>query len=196
MITNSSKKHDKPIHILYPGDYYAVNRSCILGTVTGATVVVCIYDTDRGIGGMGHFVIPGMIGTEGIFVDEIAKHGIQNMELLMAEIVKLGGDRKYLKAKIFGASYNSKNCKTDKNIVDSNVKFLHEYFNIEKINIENEDMGGSYRRKIYFLPLEGSVFRLFLKRNDDASEFKKMEKEYIDRVFRNKEKYGKLFLFE
>ena len=51
---------------------------------------------------MGHFIIPGMIGTEGIISSEIAEHGVVNLEYIMGEIVKLGGDRKDLRAKLFG----------------------------------------------------------------------------------------------
>ncbi len=196
MIKSKTNKFGETLYILYPGDYFACNTECVLGTVIGASVVVCLYDNARQIGGMGHFIVPGTIGTEGIIVDEIAMQGIQSMELLMGEIVKLGGDRRFLKAKLFGAAYIQESIENMGGISRSNINFLHEYFELEKITVVSEDLGGNHRRKIFFYPLEGTAYRRPQRRNEDSSEFRKMENEYIDKVFRNKEKYGSVILFE
>ncbi len=182
--------------ILYPGDYLATKEECILGTVTGATVSVCLYDSLRRIGGMGHFIVPGMIGTEGIVADQIAAHGVLSMEYLMGEIVKLGGDRKYLKAKLFGAGSTSMRVPQKESVIQSNIKFLKEYFALEKIDVQCEELGGQDRRKIYFFPTTGQAYRRFQRRNEDSSEFLKLEQEYIDTTFRDKVRYGKVYLFE
>ncbi|MFH0976785.1 MAG: hypothetical protein V1874_13455 [Spirochaetota bacterium] len=196
MIKSHSRKLGRKLYIVYPGEYIAVKEDCVMASITGATVAVCLYDLERTIGGMGHFIVPGTIGTRGLIADDIARHGIQSMELLMGEIVKKGGDRKYLKAKLFGAGYIEKSISGMGGVQDSNIKFLHEYFALEKIDIVKEDLGGDYRRKIYFYPLKGKVLRRFQKRNEDSSEFKVLEKEYIDCVFRDRERTGKLILFE
>ena len=76
MIKCDSSKFGKPLYLLYPGDYLATKEDCVLGTITGSCVVICVYDPIKGIGGMGHFIIPGAIGTEGIIADEIAQKGV------------------------------------------------------------------------------------------------------------------------
>ena len=195
MIVSRDNRLGKPLHILMPGDYHAVNTDCIMVTVTGACVCVGLFDDGRRIGGMGNFIVPGMIGTEGIHADQIAAHGITQMEYLIGEIVKLKGDRKYLKAKLFGASANGFNGGKMEEIVESNIRFLREYFSCEKITVAREDLGGRLRRKILFEPLTGSAFRRYQMRNEDSSEFLKLEREYIDTVFRNKPKFGKVMLF-
>jgi chemotaxis protein CheD len=195
MIKNNTSKFGKPLYILYPGDYFATLDDCVLGTVVGSCVAVCLYDTERGIGGMGHFIVPGAIGTEGIIVDEIARSGITSMEFLLGEIVKLGGDRRYLRAKIFGAGYLGGKGKM-KNIADGNIRFIYEYFTLEKIIVDRSDLGEDFRRRIYFSPKDGVVYRQILKNNEDSSEFVKLEKEYIDTVFRNKKRTGRVVLFE
>ncbi|MCU0822122.1 MAG: hypothetical protein MUC95_06580 [Spirochaetes bacterium] len=124
---------------------------------------------------MRHFIVPGTIGTEGIFSDQIAAHGIQNMELLIGEIVKLGGERKFSKAGLFGAGYIKESIADMGGITEGNIRFLHEYFNLEKINAENEDLGGNFRRKISFHPIKGIPYRKFQRRNEDSSKFRKME---------------------
>lgn len=193
MIQTRSQKFGVPMYVLYPGDYFATRDNCVISTVTGACLVVCLFDPARGIGGMGHFIIPGMIGTEGIIASEIAEHGVVNLEYIMGEIVKLGGDRKDLRAKLFGAGYSGG---VSSPIIRSNIAFLHSYFEMEHIPVENEDLGGNIRREILFRPITGDVFRRILKNNEGQSEFAKLEKEYIDQVFKGKEIKTHFVLFE
>lgn len=195
MIKIENKKLGCSQYILYPGDYYATNEECIIGSVAGACLLVAMYDYTRRIGGMGHFIVPGTIGTEGILKDDIANHGIANLEYILGEIVKLGGDRKFLKAKIFGAGYSGDSNEM-REVVKSNMKFIREYFKMENIAVEKEDIGGDFRRKILFFPMKGIVYRKVLQNNEDASEYIKLEKEYIDNAFRNKEKFGKVIMFD
>jgi chemotaxis protein CheD len=164
-----------------------------LNTITGSCVVVCLHDKTLGIGGMGHFIIPGMIGTEGIISSEIAEHGIVNLEYLMAEIVKSGGDRKRLTAKIFGAAFSPS---VNMSISNSNIRFLHDYFAFEKIPIDKEELGGKVRREIIFNPKTGEVYRKVLAHNKASSEFMRLENEYIERTFRDKEIKTHVVLFD
>jgi chemotaxis protein CheD len=145
---------------------------------------------------MGHFIIPGAIGTAGIVTDEIARLGVNSMEFLMGEIVKLGGDRKFLRAKIFGAGYSDQPKKTTDEMATSNIRFIHEYFLLENIPVERNDLGGDFRRRIYFSTRDGVVYRQILKNNEESSEFIKLEQEYIDVQFRNKKKTGRVLIFE
>ncbi len=194
MIKSETSKFDRPLYVLYPGDFFASTENCVLGTVTGSCIAVCLYDPSRKLGGMGMFVVPGAMGTEGIVTDEIARVGVTSMEYLMGEIVKIGGDRRYLRAKIFGAGYIENGDKSK--LSENNIRFIHEYFNFEKIVVERSDLGGEFRRRLYFLPANGTVYRQILKNNEDSSEFTKLESEYIDSEFRNKKRKGKVLLFE
>jgi len=194
MIKSESSKFNKPLYILYPGDYFATKDDCVLGTVAGSCLCVCLYDKVRGIGGMGLFIVPGGIGTEGIVMSDIARSGITSMEYLMGELVKQGGDRRYVRAKIFGAGYTGNGVGTE--LIEANIRFIHEYFTLENIQVERSDLGGDFRRRLYFVPREGTVYRQILKNNEEASEFTKLEKEYIDTEFRSKKRVGRIVLFE
>ncbi len=196
MLKKETSEFGKPMNILYPGDFFATKDDIILSTVTGACVVICLSDPMLKIGGMGHFIVPESKGTEGIISDEIAHQGIVKIEYLMAEIIKLGGDRKNLNAKIFGAGYTDYDKSSFDNLSESNIRFLQEYFTLEKIEIRRSDLGGDFRRKIHFSLNDGKVFRQILKNNEESSEFIKLEKEYIDVEFRNKTKTGRVLLFE
>lgn len=194
MIKIESSRYGMPLYVIYPGEHFFTSERCVLNTITGSCLVVCLYDKERRMGGIGHFIVPGTIGTEGIYADEIAEHGIYNIELIVAEYVKKGGDRRCLKAKIFGSGYIAGS--TLGGVVKSNIWFIHEYLKKESILIESDDLGGNYRRYIIFEPFSGKVYRKILKNNDENSEFIKLEKEYIDLSFRKKDIKTNYVLFE
>ena len=43
---------------ILPGEYYVTGKQMVLVTVLGSCVAACIRDTDSGIGGMNHFMLP------------------------------------------------------------------------------------------------------------------------------------------
>lgn len=195
MAPEKTIKYGKPLYVLNPGDFIALNEDCLIQTVTGNSLVVCLYDDKKKIGGMAHFIVPGTIEEDKIFADRTASDGIYNMELLMAEIVKMGGDRRRLKAKLFGAGYIDCNNSDMKDIEDSNIRFVHEYFSLENIEVEKKDLGGDYRRMIFFSPVEGTAYRRFQRRLGDSPAFADKEKEYISDAIKNKNKSGDVILF-
>ncbi len=189
------KIFEEHMQVLKPGEHIATKGESILGTVTGSSVVVCLYDRNRAIGGMGHFIVPGTIGTEGIVADEIARTGVANMEYLMGEIVKLGGDRRALKAKVYGSSMIHGDDERIGDALMGNLQFIEQYFTLEKIPIEEGDLGSGGRQKILFSPATGEVRKSPIA-EEDAALFVRLEKEYIERVFREKGKTGGVVIFD
>jgi chemotaxis protein CheD len=185
---------DENLHVLKPGEYFAAANDNILGTVTGSSVVVCLHDKEKGVGGMCHFIVPGTIGTNGIVMDEIARFGISNMEYLLGEIVKLGGDRKRLVAKVYGSGQVDSSDKRMSAIAKGNIQFIDQYFKMENIAIKDEDLGGAIRKKIIFQPKTGTVRKEEIS-DEDAALFIRLEKEYIESVFKDKDKTGNVVIF-
>lgn len=194
MTDNGKKIFDDGLHVLKPGEFFATANDRIIGTVTGSSVVVCLYDKEKGIGGMCHFIVPGTIGTTGLVSDEIARFGVSNMEFLLGEIVKLGGDRKRLKAKVYGSGALGGGDQRMNDIARGNVQFVEQYFELEKIGIEDEDLGGADRKKIVFEPKTGAVRKDSIS-SDDAALFVRLEAEYIESVFKDKDKTGDVVIF-
>ncbi len=177
----------KPVTILFPGEYHAA-ADVILSTIVGSCFVVCLYDQMKKIGGMGHCLLPVLSALQ-MKKEDICKYNINFMEHIIGQMVKLGSDRKNFIVKVFGGSGSTYNQKYT-------TDFITEYCNNENMKLEAIDIGGSYRRKIYFFCNTGKVHRYLIEANDNISEFVKMEKEFIDKVLHDKVQYGNVILFE
>lgn len=196
MLMSQGDRAGKTLYLLYPGDHYASRDDCFIGTIVGTCLVVCLFDYSARLGGMINFVVPGTVGTNGLLYDDISRIGILNMEYLMGDMVKLGADRHNMKAKIFGAGYTENSRVGNISLPENNIRFVKEYFDFEKIRIEKMDIGGGFRRKLYFSPIDGTVYRKLLQNNNEYSEFVSLEKEYVQYEFINRERVGKIVLFD
>ena len=196
MLRSQNNRTGKVLYLIYPGDHYASNEDCYIGTIVGSCLAVCLFDYLQKTGGMINFVVPGTDVTSDILQDDIFRIGILNMEYLMADMIKLGCDRHHMKVKIFGAGYTGNQAYGKTSIPENNITFVKEYFALEKISIEKIDLGGNFRRKLYFSPSDGTVYRKILQNNEDFSEYIKLEKEYVEDEFKNRNKVGKILLFD
>jgi chemotaxis protein CheD len=84
------------------------------------------------------------------------------MEMLINQIMKMGGSRATLEAKVFGGGNVLKGF-TVVNVGQKNVDFVRSYLNLERIPIVGEDLLDIYPRKVYFFPRTGRVLIKKLK---------------------------------
>src|SRR5438132_1489223 len=91
------KTGEVTIHI---GGVYASERPTIIKTLLGSCVAVCLHDPERAVGGMNHFMLPRGDGDDA----EAGRFGVHAMDLLIGAIMKAGGDRRRLVAKVFGGA--------------------------------------------------------------------------------------------
>ncbi len=86
-----------------PGEYTVTRRGdLVLATLLGSCVAACICDVQAGIGGLNHFLLPGDSTGTGPTSVHATRYGVHAMEKLINEILKMGGDRSRLQAKLFG----------------------------------------------------------------------------------------------
>lgn len=147
---------------LLPGDYYANDGTEMIVTVLGSCVSACIQDRKFKIGGMNHFMLPmdasySRSNHHVAITDDsaAARYGNVAMERLINEIIKLGGNRLNMQAKIFGGARIT-NAKID--IGEDNIEYVREYLDMEGINVVSEDVGGTLPRKVYYIPSTNEVF--------------------------------------
>lgn len=162
-----------------PGEYHVTDKDIMISTVLGSCVSVCIRDSDRAIGGMNHFLLPcrgAAIAANP--VSECARYGAYAIELLINQILKMGGVRGKLEAKVFGGG---KVLHGVSDVGRLNGEFALEYLHIEGIRLMAEDLGGIYPRKVYYSPSSGKVYVRQLKSLRDES-IAKLEEAYLQRL--------------
>lgn len=162
MLRQYSPLFKRPLITIQPGEYYATRSDEMVGTVLGSCVSVCLRDTKAGIGGMNHFMLPGGRGRPGDPSSATARYGMYAMELLIGEIIKLGGGREHFEAKVFGGGHVLCNSpSTGHNVPRANLEFVQGFLSLEEISVASHDVGGDCARKIYYHPQSG---RVLLKR--------------------------------
>jgi chemotaxis protein CheD len=142
---------------LLPGEYYATNEDTLIVTTLGSCVSACIRDPLMGVGGMNHFMLPEAGGAkDGGLLGHSARYGTYAMEVLINHLMKLGGRRAHLEAKVFGGG-NVLAGMTLTNVGERNAVFVQEFLQSEGIRIVAKDLIDVYPRKVYYFPKTGKV---------------------------------------
>jgi chemotaxis protein methyltransferase CheR len=134
------------------GEWKASRESCEVRTVLGSCVAACVYDPVAKIGGMNHFMLP-----DGSHDRQPARYGVHAMELLINEIMKLGGDRRRLRAKIFGGANVIRMERTGLDIGRDNIAFIRRFLATEGIPVEGERLGGTRPLEVRMETMTGRV---------------------------------------
>jgi len=156
------KKREQVIAKILPGEFYMTRDNVAIATTLGSCVSACIWDEHAGIGGMNHFMLP-LTDKEAHEVDwgqrgmasDATRYGNFAMEHLINMILKSGGRKVNLRAKVFGGG---KVLKQMSDIGNKNIAFVLKYLEDEGIRVEGSDLGSFYPRKILFEPSSGRAF--------------------------------------
>ena len=184
----------KDEHYIGPGEFYSSSEDIIISTLLGSCISVALYDKEKKIGGINHFMLPFPKEKEGLYFSKSAKYGIHAMELLINDVLKLGGDKKLLKAKVFGgSSVLSYKEKATYNIPKMNIEFIFKFLEIEHIPVESYSVGGSLPRKIYFSPVDSKVMMRFSK--TEYASLVRRESVYSQKLMESSKNSGKPILF-
>jgi chemotaxis protein CheD len=132
-----------------PGEYFVHDEDLLITTTLGSCIAACIWDRDRRIGGMNHFMLPEGSGDSG-------RYGSYAMELLINEMMKRGASRLTMEAKVFGGGAVISGMNS-LNVGERNTKFVIDYLQTERIPIVSKDVMDIYPRKVCFLPGSGKA---------------------------------------
>jgi chemotaxis protein CheD len=181
--------------MLRAGEYFATQNGEVLYTLVGSCIATCIYDKERKVAGMNHFLLPGMVHPDEMLTCEVGRYGMYAMELLIGELVKLGARRDGLRAKLFGGGNVLKFRESDGDVTGSNIRFAKKFLELEGIPTVKEDLGGNIGRKILFF---SDSNRVLLKRFDaeKGQLFLQEEEAYKRRIFQGRQTKSPVVLFE
>lgn len=162
------KQREMVIAKILPGEFYMTTEHVAIATTLGSCISACIWDDITGIGGMNHFMLPATDieakdvnwGQRGLVTDA-TRYGNYAMEHLINMILRHGGRRANLRAKVFGGG---KVLKKLSDVGQRNLTFALSYLKAENIPVESSDLGNIFPRKVVFEPSTG---RAFVKRLDN-----------------------------
>jgi len=179
---------------IVPGEYYVSTQPEMIVTTLGSCVSACVRDPINKIGGMNHFMLPGNNkNTEKYLHPSVSfanRYGNFAMENLINDILKNGGERKYLEIKLFGGG---KILSHFTDIGKFNIEFVENYVMTEGLNLIAKDLGSVFPRKIVYDPLSGIV-KLKKLRSLRSRTILEREKRYLKDI-RNQPLEGAVELF-
>lgn len=151
-------RQDDNWHIqIMQGDFYVTDKpEEVLTTILGSCISACIRDPVLGVGGMNHFLLPETDGED----RNASRFGVNAMEVLINGILKRGGVRSRLEAKLFGGA-NVINAMSD--VGSRNAAFARQFLGDEGIAVMGGDVGGTSPRRIQFWPVSGRARQLSVR---------------------------------
>lgn len=173
---------DLPRITIHIGGVRASRDPLLIDTVLGSCIAACLYDPEAGIGGMNHFMLPEGVDPSN---PNSARYGIYAMELLISELMKLGGRRSRFRAKVFGGGHVLRIRESASGVPQRNIEFVRRFLETEQIPIERQDVGGYQPRRILFQTDTGRAFLKYLG-HQDAERTAEEEMVYLISLKRRK----------
>ncbi|WP_298835782.1 chemotaxis protein CheD [uncultured Roseobacter sp.] len=142
----------KRVHITQGEKLASADPEAVISTILGSCVSCCLWDPIAKVGGMNHMLLTVSTVESGIC--NLA--GINAMELLINDILKLGGQRHRLRAKAFGGARMVSGLS---DIGKTNSEFTLGFLRAEGIECEGHSLGGEAARHVMFWPATGRVMQ-------------------------------------
>ncbi|MEW9921882.1 chemotaxis protein CheD [Marimonas sp. MJW-29] len=120
-----------------------------ISTLLGSCVACCLWDPVARVGGMNHMLL-AVHPKGGIQSESLS--GVNAMELLINDLLKLGAMRHRLMAKAFGGARMISGLS---DIGPANCAFAKAYLEREGIECVSESLGGELARHVVFVPTTG-----------------------------------------
>jgi chemotaxis protein CheD len=171
------KQFDTEAAKILPGEYFVTGRDMVIVTVLGSCVSACIRDPITGVGGMNHFMLPENRQIDANPLSLSTRYGTHAMEMLINQVLKAGGKRDRLQAKVFGGGQVLRGFIIS-NVGEQNASFVRHFLTLENIPIVAEDLLDIYPRKVYFFPKTGKVM------------VKKLRTVHNDTIIQREREYG------
>ena len=147
-----------------PGEFFVHDEDVAIMTTLGSCIAACLWDRERKVGGMNHFLLAEPSSSSADRFGASARYGAFAMEQLINKVLTRGtGKKTNLEIKVFGGGLIN-TALTD--VGAKNIAFVREFLSNEGYTIAGEDVGGMFARRVMFKPYSGKAF---VKRLDAAA---------------------------
>jgi chemotaxis protein CheD len=144
------------IHVGQGEHVVAATPDALLTTILGSCVAACIWDPQARVGGMNHIVLPDAPDAD----LQRASAGVNAMELLINGILRAGGTRDRLQAKLFGGARMIAGLS---DVGARNAEFARGFLEREGIPCLSASLGGTQGRRVQFWPFSGRARQLLME---------------------------------
>ena len=173
---------------IYIGDVFATREPTIIKTLLGSCVAVCLWDPVSRVGGMNHFLLPRAPDGAG---DDATRFGVHAMDLLICEMLKIGAERRRLRAKVFGGAHVLSLPEDEDSVPSQNIAFAIDFVRNDGFKLTGEDLGGYQARRVMFQTDSGRAFVQRIASAASLSRVTAAEQRHVER----KPVYGEVELF-
>ena len=149
-----------PKHMLYPADIYISKTPCIVSTVLGSCVSVCLHDPVLRQGAINHFILPYWNGYDSATM----KYGNMAIIRILEELLRVGSKFENVVARVYGGAEVLTGMPANFHIGSRNVQIAFEILSEFEIPVLFSDVGGTRGRKISFNTSTGEVESNFIHR--------------------------------
>ena len=150
--------------MLYPADIHIDKSPCIVSTVLGSCVSICLHDPVLRHGTINHYILPNWNGKDLATL----KYGDIASIRILEELLRLGSNIENVTAKVYGGAEVLAGISTNFHIGKRNVQVAFEILSEFGIPVLFSDVGGTKGRKITFNTLTGDVDVDYIRSNDRA----------------------------
>lgn len=144
---------EKRIHVGQGEHFVTSDPQVVLSTILGSCVALCLRDPSVGVGGMNHFLLPEGAGAG---TDAGRRYGAYAMELLINDLLKAGGRRERLEAKLFGGG---RMFDTLRDVGRANADFAERFLRDEGIHLAGGSLRGDGGRRLHYWPVSGRALQ-------------------------------------
>lgn len=146
---SDNSAREQRVHVGQGEHQVSSDPEVVLTTVLGSCVALCLRDPVTGVGGMNHFLLPE--GTQD-GTGASRRYGAYAMEVLINDVLKAGGRRDRLEAKLFGGGRMFDSLS---DVGASNAAFAERFLADEGIPVVGGSLGGFGGRRVHYWPVSG-----------------------------------------
>jgi chemotaxis protein CheD len=144
-----------PRHYVHAGQFIVLKGPAEITTILGTCVAVCLWDAEKGIGGLNHYLLPQLVNGSAAS----PRFGLFAFQALLAEVKRQGGTR--LTAKVFGGMQATMKTLRD-DLGKSNSDLAFRLLAEARIPVQAQDVGGPKGRKLIFRVPTGEAWVRYL----------------------------------
>ncbi len=145
-MTAMTMPNERERRFLQPGHLLVSATPLSVTTILGSCVTVCLWDPQKKVGGLNHFMLPILAGS----ITASARFGNVAMDELLEKMRAAGARLPFLQARVFGGACMFTQMQSESHLGAKNAEFALNYLTRRAIEVLQVDVGGNRGRKLIF----------------------------------------------